>query len=483
MSLDKIDMPEQCVILIDLPVFPKGSISLALPSLASILSNLYTVKIFDLNIIDADSLLANTDEISTIAFFGLKVSSQNIEPAIKLSTRIKQNHPEIPVIWGGELPTLLPEMCLEHADTIVKGLWEPVADEFITDLQSGQLKKIYLGDNKFPLTDIQPPRFDLIKNPSLYYSFMGLPIETSRGCTEVCSFCMVHVMQKKNYFVKTKQQLQQELTAYRGKFINIVDYNFGVSAAHAIDTCAAISKSGAIGWMAEMCIEDLDNDQILAAMQASGCKIIYCGLESIEETALNSVHKMNTNHIENYERIIRKVQGYEIQIASGFILGIEGMNEKTFEKTFNFFQKMGVIYAKLTFLTFNPGTKVATYMLKKGTYTTDDISYYDGNHLSFIPNGVETDTVIKGTADFINKFYSLKSIISRSGQNRLSLIGRLEFILFNICYRDAYLQWLEKDILKNPQNFSQLLNTRFSKRWQIDIADKLLSLVRWLRSA
>ena len=230
--------------------------------------------------------------------------------------------------------------------------------------------------------------------------------------------------------------------------------------------------------MAEMCIEELDNDEILAAMKASGCKIIYCGLESIEEKALNSVHKMNTNHIENYERIIRKAQSHGIQIASGFILGIEGMNKRTFEKTLDFFQKMGIIYAKLTFLTYNPGTKVANYMQKKGTFTTDDVSYYDGNHLSFLPNGVETDTVINGTEFFISNFYSLRNIIYRSWQTDLSLMERLEFILFNICYREAYLQWIKKDVLHNPENFSNLLNANFSKRWSVNIADKLLSLVR-----
>lgn len=62
---------------------------------------------------------------------------------------------------------------------------------------------------------------------------------------------------------------------------------------------------------------------------------------------------MNTNHVENYERIIRKAQKYGIQVASGFILGINGMNENTFKESLNFFHRMGIIYVKLTFLTYN----------------------------------------------------------------------------------------------------------------------------------
>jgi radical SAM superfamily enzyme YgiQ (UPF0313 family) len=473
-------MIQQTVILIDLPVFPKGSISLSLPAVASVLSSYYEIEVFDLNIIGTDTFFSHVGQKKSIVFFGIKVSCQNIENAINLSAMLKQYFPKVPLVWGGELPTLLPEKCLEYSDTIVQGLWEPIADVLIRDLQNGDLKKQYSGDNKFSLTDIRCPRFDLIKDTSKYYTFMGLPLETSRGCTEVCSFCMVHVMQKKNYFLKNSSQLEHELKSYNGKFINIVDYNFGVSPSHVIETCALIAKSGATGWMAEMCIEELDNDEMLAAMKASGCKIIYCGLESIEEKALNSVHKMNTNHVENYERIIRKVQSYDIQIASGFILGIDGMNKETFEKTLDFFHRMGIIYAKLTFLTYNPGTKVASYMTKKGTYTTTDISYYDGNHLSFLPHGVETDVVIQGTEFFIRNFYSLKRIISRSWQTKLSMIGRMEFILFNICYREAYILWIKNNVLRDPKNFRDLLNTQFSKRWSVNMADKLLSLIRRL---
>ena len=196
-------MIKQTVILVDLPVFPKGSISLSLPAVASVLSSYYEIEIFDLNIIDVNTFFSQIDKNKSIAFFGLKVSCQNIKNAISLASEIRQNFPKTTLIWGGELPTLLPEKCLEFTDSIVQGLWEPIAHSLIGDLQNEQLKTIYTGDNKFSLTDMLPPRFDLIKDPSRYHSFMGIPLETSRGCTEVCSFCMVHVMQKKNYFVKS----------------------------------------------------------------------------------------------------------------------------------------------------------------------------------------------------------------------------------------------------------------------------------------
>ena len=471
-------MNKKHIILIDLPVFPKGSITLSLPAVAAIYAGEYEVEVVDLNMLSISDFLQTVGARKNVAFWGLKVSAQNFEEAKNISAAIKKADQNQLIVWGGELPTLLPEDGLRHADTVVQSLWEPVADEFISDLKNNRLKRIYTGDNKFELTNLLPPRFDLVRHAEQYYSFMGLPLETSRGCTEVCTFCMVHVMQKKNYFTKSEAQLREELKAYKGKFINIVDYNFGVSAEHVISTSRLIKESGATGWMAEMCIEFLDNDTLLAAMQKSGCRMIYCGLESIDDKALESVHKMNTNHIENYERIIRKVQSYGIQIASGFILGIEGMNERTFESTFQFFQRMGILYAKLTFLTYNPGTKVAAYMKKKGEFTTDDLSYYDGNHLSYLPHGVSAKVVAEGTENFIRQFYSFKNIVARSFNTNLSFARQLEFILFAYCFSDAYRQWLQEDVLRQPDNLVVLLKKQFKKSFLVYWADHLLSFIR-----
>lgn len=289
---------------------------------------------------------------------------------------------------------------------------------------------------------------------------------------------MVHTMQKKNYNLKQIDYLKGIIHNYRGKFINIVDYNFGVSEAHVVEVAKLIKQSGAIGWMAEMCIELLDNENVLRALSESNCKMIYCGLESIDQQSLNSVHKMNTNHIESYGRIIRRAQSYGIQIAAGVILGIEGTHNKTFDELFAFYQRMGIIYAKLTFLIFNPGTKAHEYEKKKGIYLTERIECFDGNQLTFLPNGVNQDYVKSGATWFIKKYYSFYGIVMRSFNTKLSLLQRLEFILFNLCYRDVYMQWIQHDTLHHPENLTKLIKEPYKKSFTVRIAEALLQHVR-----
>ena len=466
------------LLLIDLPTFPKGTIALSLFAVAASLNQRAEVRYLDINLKNPDRVLSNIQsEIGSPAVVGLKVSSQNFPFAKELSAKIKETLPGTKIVWGGEFPSLLPDECMLHCDTIVTGQFESVATQFGDDLLNGGLKRAYQGYTPESMDFNWSPDFSIIRNPEDYFSFMGFPLETSRGCVQKCVFCMVHVMQK-NYVLKSQAQMEKEVEAYRGKFVNVVDYNIGVEPQHVVNVSRALKKAGVAGWMAEMCLESLDNDEMLASMRDSGCRMIYCGLESIDEEALRTVNKAITNHVENYERIIRKVQSYGIQIATGLILGLKGMNENTFKMTYDFFHRMGIIYTKLTFLTYNPGTKVHTSMKKMGDYTTEEYEYYDGNHFSYVPKEVSMKAVYTGAEWYIRNFYNPLKIISRSFNTRLSFLRRLEFILFCYCYGEAYRQWLKEDIFNSESGFKNLLMAPVTKNMKVKTAERILT---WLR--
>jgi radical SAM superfamily enzyme YgiQ (UPF0313 family) len=463
------------IYLFDLPTYPKGVVSLSLPLVAAYLQKDFNPHIIDLNFYPPGYYQQVRFSPGTI-MFGLKVSSQNINEAKTLSQWLRDKYPGTKIVWGGELPSLLPEMCLEHADSVVQSMFDNVANEFNADLKEDRLKKIYYAGNIEPFKEAETPLFSKLQDIGKYYKFMGLPLETSRGCTETCTFCMVHVMQKKNYVTKSIGQITQELKSFKGTFVNLVDYNLGVSKPHVIEVANAIKISGATGWMGEMCIEMLDDDAVLNALAESGCRMIYCGLESIEQQGLNSIHKMNTNHIENYERIIKKAQSYGVGIASGFILGLPGTTPQTFNAALEFFTRVKIAYLKFTFITYNPGTKVSDYMKKKGTFVAADISEYDGNHLSFVPDGVEPEVVYRGAREMITKFYSLACIIRRSAYVRGR--RRLEIILFNLCYRKVYLDWLNYNVTGYPGGIKKLKDKQFRKSMEVRAYEILLNILR-----
>lgn len=464
---------ETCILLIDLPTFPKGTISLSLLTVASHIKALGTVEIFDLNI-QTEQALLHQIQAKKYAIIGMKVSAQNYFIAKNLTHAIKQLPQKSKIIWGGEYPTLMPEECLQNADTIVTGLFHSIAPQLIADFKKDTLQRRYTGNNQGVSIDNDAINFNLLGNINRYNKFMGLPLETTRGCTEVCTFCMVHTMQAKHYHTKPIENIQAEVKAIGNNFINIIDYNFGVNKSHVIEVCKIIETSNAIGFMAEMCIELLDDEEILTALAAARCKMIYCGLETIDETALKSIHKMNTNHIENYTRIIEKVQRYGIQIASGFILGMAGTTNATFKKSLNFFEYLGIMYVKLTFLTYNPGTRAHTYYKKKGSYIAKEPMHYDGNHLSYLPDSVSEETIHAGTDYFVDKFYSLSGLIRRAFKTNGNFKAKMAFVLFNYCYSRPYKLWIKHQLFSNDEAFKKALMQPYQKSTILRMAESLL---------
>lgn len=464
------------VTLVELPTFPKGTIGLSLPYLSGFLAKNYVVRIVDLNFEPVDNVFKRLGTYPH-TMVGLKVSGQNHHIAERLSSALKDRFPDVPVVWGGEYPTLMPEKCAEFADTTVSGLFDPVADRFLHDLSEGSLQKRYVGNNDMVPMNGRSPHWAALPDLSRYNHFMGLPLETSRGCTESCTFCMVLTMQRKHYHTRPLEAIAADVAAIGRNLINIIDYNFGVSREHVVGVCDIIARSNALGFMAEMTLENLDDDVILAALGSSNCKMVYCGLESIDEVALKSVGKDRTNHIENYRRIIRKAQRAGINVASGFILGMEHSSSASYRSSLAFFKEMGIIYAKLTYLTFNPGTRSQLYYRKKGRFITEDPKHYDGNHLTFVPEGVSAEQTYEGTRWFIRNFYSIPAIFSRSTNNVMGWRNILPFILFNLCYREVYLTWMRENALREDWDSDMLLESQYRKGWVLRSAEWLLLLL------
>lgn len=468
-------------VLFDLPTFPQGVLSLSLPMVAACLRPSFTVRIIDLNMHPRrkwDTLLRSLDKPRLI---GLKVSAQSLESAIFITAIARKAQPRAKILWGGELPTLMPALCEKHADAIIKGRIEPVASTLARDLKKGNLKRHYEGGTWKTPGDSPVPALDLIERPSAYLQFMGSPLESSQGCGQSCTFCMVHAMQRR---IETgdRSRIERDLAANPREFINVVDYNLGNDKGHLISLAGAIKDSSAVGWMGESCIEALDDDDVLRALSESRCRIVYCGLESVSTHSLRSVAKTQ-NIVENYKRIIRKVQARGIQVATGFILGLSGTTQDSFTDFLDFCDEAGVIYLKLTYLIYNPGTKVNASMRSLGSYVSEEIPDFDGNHLTYLPEDVSGDEVFAGAKEMVKRFYSRRSAWTRS-KHLVSKPGqRAEFLLTSYCFGDVYRQWLAYNTIQpGGGRFKDLLARPMRKSVPLRFAERLLTGLRRRRA-
>lgn len=426
------------MLLIDPPTFPKGIMSLSLASVAAALGDSIDVQIIDLNFRDWSTVRASGD-LERFAAFGIKVSAQNFKIAVQLTRDLRERLPGAPVVWGGEYPTLRPAVCMEHADCVVAGRFEPLADEFVSDLRSGKLKPTYSHSGRWNAAQIPVPRLDKLDRRARYSTSIGAPLETSIGCPHACSFCMVHTMQP-SLSARPLENIRADLAAHPRRMVSIVDYNLGADRSRVLEIAKVLEESGCDGWTAEMCIEALADREVLEALQRSRCRIVYCGLETLSKGALASIAKRQ-NEVDEYREIIALAQSYGIEVATGLILGLEGSPIETLEETLDFFEAIGVIYVKLTFLTYNPGTKVHRVMRRRGLLVSEDDSHFDGLHLTYVPECADPDEINGFVVRAIRRFYSWRSIWRRSAHVR-GVVRRLAFVLHARCYGWSYFEWL-----------------------------------------
>ncbi|GAX60414.1 Fe-S oxidoreductase [Candidatus Scalindua japonica] len=153
--------------------------------------------------------------------FGMTLMTTHYYSAVKLTKKVKETFPEIPIVWGGVHPTLLPEECIEYADIVCRGEGEGAMLELVKHLENGEsienIGSLWVRDkDKITRNEIKPltqdmdslgfPRFDWENNYVLYDGKMQnlnksiyqqcvprkgriYDVLTIRGCPYRCSYC------------------------------------------------------------------------------------------------------------------------------------------------------------------------------------------------------------------------------------------------------------------------------------------------------
>jgi anaerobic magnesium-protoporphyrin IX monomethyl ester cyclase len=333
---------------------------------------------------------------------GMSITGITINEALKMSYRIKELRPNLPIIWGGHQAfysardLMQREPCVDAVVasdgeiTMLRVVAAYEAGEPLTSitglyLRSSEGRMVYTGPPPEPALDElpEPARDTLEEMISRGLKVTDARITTSRGCPFKCTFCVDPSL---GYRVKWRarsaelvvQEMQNLVDRYGIEFFWFSEDNFIPSTHRGRDRAEAIAnliiESGMkVGYRALMRADAIKGQRVLIdKMMSSGLSCVYIGVESGSPRRLDYFKKQETP--EEYRDVLTMLKEARVGLQIGFIMfdPLTSWDDLTIDG--KFLHSVGQMYLYSNFcqtLDVFPGTEISLMLIQRGLLAAD----------------------------------------------------------------------------------------------------------------
>lgn len=275
-----------------------------------------------------------------------------IEDGLKVAQLVKKKYPNLPLVWGGWHPSILPEETImsPYVDFVVRGQGERTFEELVRSLKDGLSNSFipgltYKRDGE-PISCPDRDFEDINSFPSLPYHMVKLEkyvVKTdlgsrtthyfsSQGCPNRCAFCSEPLINERRWSGLNAARVVDDIEwLARNHAINgiiLVDSNFFVNKERVRQICKGlIDRNLKIKWGgANGVIRDLVrfDDELWDLLKESGCKSILVGAESGLQEILDLIGKGAM--VDDTVQIAEICDRYGICVQFSLMLGFPGKN-------------------------------------------------------------------------------------------------------------------------------------------------------------
>jgi len=291
------------------------------------------------------------------------LTGPQIAHGIQCAKLIKKKS-NIPIVWGGVHPTMLPEQTLrsKYVDIVVLGEGEIVFAELVKRLAKGKDYKnlkgigyknageIFVNARANFIKDLDSTSIDLpyhlieiekyIYCSPLLGSKRTFEISTSRGCVHDCGFCYNKFFNNCTWRSNTPENIIQRTTRAKEDFaidgITWREDNFFANKDRVERICKQlISNKINIKWQANCRLDYFvaHESSFLKLLKDSGCRCLGIGIESGSTAMLKKMKKKI--RVADIGRANEKAKKHNLKILWHFMAGFPNEKRKDVEMTLN----------------------------------------------------------------------------------------------------------------------------------------------------
>lgn len=410
-------------------------------------------QVIDLMLVPAEQheqeLLKNIPKELAIYGFSLMLGNHHLDETEKIVKIILQKSPGSIIVYGGSLPSSLPEMVLEQSscDYVVHGEAEETFPAMINALRHGHQNLDQIGGVLFmrdgKLVGQKNRRMRKLDNLSnlnyglfdvqFYVDYLletkrGWEIMATRGCRAHCTFC--HKFMGDGMSLKdvdhVLDEMQYIMDCYGIHHFYFVDENLLQIKKYFLRFIAAKNRRNMkFTFAAQTRVDEIDDDRCRIGAE-NGLKMVSTGIESVSQSTLDRINKKI--FVSDVEKAIQLARQYGIEVFISLIIGFPEDTEADYKEMLRFIKRNQLEgHVKLHYLTPLPSTVLYQEVLDKGLIK-DEIKYIKNLNNLYWERVINLTTMADETLDHYYQAISSigkRAIVPPKSQKYQSQMNRL----------------------------------------------------------
>ncbi|MHB8168334.1 MAG: B12-binding domain-containing radical SAM protein [Thermoleophilia bacterium] len=355
--------------------YPKTSLTpravwapLSLMALAAPLQQSYKPEIVDFRFVadrDYETLIRETLDGDCLCLGISCLTGYQIKDGLRIAALARRMKPDLPIVWGGYHPSILPEQTVAHplVDYVVRGQGELTFQELLAFFKGeGDLESIagltYKKDGQIianpgrsvvELDNFPPMPYSLVEAERYIdeddLSHRTMSFVSSLGCPHKCGFCCELAMFNRRWKGLSAERILDDVEklveTYQLKGIHFVDANFFVNQRRTRKVCEGmIERKLKIPWAASGTAFQLArySPELWELMRDSGLKRIFVGVESGSSQTLETINK--AAGVDDVLKTHELCRQYGINMAFSIMVGFPFETAEDVESTMELVQQL-----------------------------------------------------------------------------------------------------------------------------------------------
>ncbi|MFW5959514.1 MAG: beta-ketoacyl synthase N-terminal-like domain-containing protein [Chitinivibrionales bacterium] len=311
----------------------------------------------------------------------------------------------VKVVMGGFFPSFMPELCLEHCDSVCTSESEPVWGLILRDAEHNELKRVYRGGCRVDLDSLPTPDRSIFYNKGSYDWEEDL-VQVTRGCMYKCAMCAIPAHMGTRMRFRSVERVVEEIKGLKYENVYLADDALFFPKRCVLDYSSELLKAliplNKKYFVSSTAALNTDSG-FLDLMAEAGVKNFYCTM-NVDPVSIKALQG-DKRSVETIVELVKSIEGRGIRFFGSCALGRDWDDNSIADRILDLYDKAGIKTSEFFIFTPYPGSPQWGRMERQNRIIDKDWRHYNGAHVVCKPERMSSDELYGEFIKVWNEFY------------------------------------------------------------------------------